>query len=422
MAGAVNRRRFVSQVLAGVGTVATTACLDGPEPTETRRLELIRKTRCRDDPAASPLRDDSAWRAPYHDAANTSHNSVSGVTDEPSVQWKYGDGISPTYPAVVDDVVYVGGRSDATALAVDGASGDELWRRDLDGGRVSAPVVTDDAVFHVVGEAPLSDRSGCVLYRLDRVTGEVDWRHETALSGSPVPVVGESHVYYSAGVSGDDGSEGRFYAVDRVTGEEVWHAGGEGVVFDQIGAAATEETVYVPGRGRSGRDEIWAFDARDGSMVWQGGDSGAISSAPLAVSDGVLHANDRGYCADGGTEAFRLQIHGDVGTFVGALAVTDTSVFVRTTSGSGYPPDTVFRLDRASGATADYGFEDAEEIAVTDDALYVSEGYEPVTVHAVDPASTERLWSTEIDGAIVGLAATRERLTVATDNGLVRLA
>jgi len=334
--------------------------------------------------------DSEWWRKPGHDTANTSHVPVEGLREEPSEAWRYEEGEDFTQAAVADRVVYFGRGSDASAVAVDAETGDELWATRLEGGWVSAPAVTEDGVYFVSGPED-EEADGGKLTRLDR-DGEVVWTH-AAGSGTArsSPVLGYGRVYYHTYTSSGD----ILYAVDSETGEEEWRAEGDPLV--SYPPAVTEGRVYVIG----GTGLLTALDADEGSVDWKTEDEASpIGHNTPVKHDGIVYFGTYGVCADDGRSVVQFDTEGGAaGGGVGPLAVRDDSLFVTSASGSGYDVETTFRYVFENGETFDYSLENAREIAVTDTVLYALDGREKTELRTYDTETGDELWSVDVDAS-----------------------
>jgi outer membrane protein assembly factor BamB len=397
----MRRRKFVSLVAAS----AVSGCLggsDGAEPGEPD-LSANKLADCDASAESAEYVDSEWWRMPGHDTVNTLHVPVEGIRDEPSEAWKHEDGEDFTDAAIVDGVVYFGRGSDASAVAVDVQTGDELWTTGLDGGWVSAPAVAEDGVYFVSG--PEDDEAGGgTLTRLDK-DGEVVWIHSaergTARS-SPAPGYGRVYYHTHAG-SGDV-----LYAVDASSGDEDWRAEGEALV--SYPPAVTEGRVYVIG---SGTGTLTTLNAEEGSVEWKTENvASPIGRNIPTLHDGAVYFDIYGVCADDGREVVRFEIEGEAaGGGVGPLAVNDDYLFVTSASGSGEDVQTVFRYGFEDGETFDYGLEYARDIAVTETVLYALDGRETTRLRGFDVETGDELWSVAADAP--SLAVTRETVVVA---------
>lgn len=186
------------------------------------------------------------------------------------------------------------------------------WQAEL-GKRIPVPAVMDSAVFAV------SSKTG--VYALTADDGIQQWHHSTPSSGWFGPAVGGKIVY---AVDWET-----LIAFEAMTGEERWRhrwpeesameampVVGETAVFIGISSQPTSHTdSQFP-------EDLWAFDRRDGSLLWkrdlsEGGPSGISGplSGPPIFHDGWLYVQTQNGGilkldpADG-TEQWRVRLDG----------------------------------------------------------------------------------------------------------------
>lgn len=171
-----------------------------------------------------------------------------------------------------------------TLCALDPATGEREWSRDVDGygvgGRYSAGsphlTVADGRVYFGTGPA--------TLYALDAADGSVEWTYqpeEGATATGHAPVVDGSRVYFV--------NLSRVVALDAATGDEAW-------VYDEMDLEIRGHperypilaggTLLVPGRV-----DLVALDAETGEERYRWGyaTDGLAGIAPVLVDD-VLYA------------------------------------------------------------------------------------------------------------------------------------
>lgn len=172
---------------------------------------------------------------------------------------------------VVRDTMFV----DVTdrLVAVDLASGLELWSQRVQGQRSHPPVVASGTVVTVT-----ADGAGAAVVAFDTGSGEQRWRRSTGPAAlSSGPVLGHGVVFVGDPVA----------ALDIDTGDPVWtstvgDAAGLPVVADELLVVAT----YVDGAA-SGR--LVGIDAASGSVLWERETTGDAhgSTSRLVVAGGV---------------------------------------------------------------------------------------------------------------------------------------
>lgn len=229
------------------------------------------------------------WTQFGHDLANTRLDRDPSAITAASVaglepDWSLDDVVGVTgTPIVHDGVVYVGDWQ-GTVHALDAATGEARWTRELGGSVAGSVPVVDDGVFVA---------SGTTLRRLDRATGEVAWeatthRHPFAMASSS-PVVADGLVVQGV-ASGevtvpqsDYTFRGSIGAWDAETGERVWRrfltpgdeTGGAGVGIWSTPAVDVDRGVLYVGTGNTYEeptaplaDSLLALDLRSGEVVW----------------------------------------------------------------------------------------------------------------------------------------------------------
>lgn len=114
-------------------------------------------------------------------------------------------------PAVAYGQVFIG-NINGRVVALSARTGEIAWVRVFDEFVYSSASIAEESVF--VGSYDHG------LYSLDAETGRVNWRYDAGerISGSPT-VIGD--LVYASTIAREP-SEGRTFALDRETGEEVW--------------------------------------------------------------------------------------------------------------------------------------------------------------------------------------------------------
>jgi outer membrane protein assembly factor BamB len=183
-------------------------------------------------------------------------------------------------PALGGGIAYVGGDA-AGFVAIDGASGQLLWRGDT-GEDQTATAVVAEGIAYIGGTG---DQEGH-LYAFDAQSGTLLWRHDQPLI---TPTVRD-------GVGYSGSTTGIVYAFDTATGAERWQAPiGGGVV----NVAIANGVLYALS---DGNNAVYALDAATGTQLWSFPVDTA-NSGRIAVSGGVAYVSTRagGIYAIGGT-------------------------------------------------------------------------------------------------------------------------
>ncbi|WP_159899932.1 outer membrane protein assembly factor BamB family protein [Salinirussus salinus] len=137
-------------------------------------------------------------------------------------------------PVVVGDTIYAGGVNgfDGAAVAIDRASGDELWRAELEDWPGASVAVAGETVYVGIEEPAL-------VYALRTSDGSTRWSHELGGQIHSQPVVTENHVY----VAGDN-----VLALDRDGGTPRLRLESEGYHYLSTIAEGTLYVVNSEGR------------------------------------------------------------------------------------------------------------------------------------------------------------------------------
>ncbi|WP_276251003.1 PQQ-binding-like beta-propeller repeat protein [Haloarcula rara] len=173
--------------------------------------------------------------------------------------------------------VYVGSFTstidEPTVLALDGASGETVWRQDGQFNGAHAPAVVDGTVY--AG----GFRKGTPLFALDAETGDTMWTQTVSAEIHTSPAVGESTVYVSD-------LRGTLHAVERETGTRRWQTDlrEETVETDPVNSSApalVDGQVYLG--TQSG--QMVVIDTEDGSVLSSVTVGETVLASP-AVADG----------------------------------------------------------------------------------------------------------------------------------------
>jgi outer membrane protein assembly factor BamB len=319
-----------------------------------------------------------------------------------------------SYPLVVNGTVYVtavpANGSDSELFALSEATGNIVWQQDL-GGQYTSPGLAYDAgrVFAV--------DSGGLLVAYNATSGTIDWASQLPgqyMFSSP-PTASGGIVYV-----GGAGTGGTLYATSEATGALLWSqsvANG-----DNSSPAVDASQVYV-----SYPDNYYAFNRTTGALDWHdalGGDGGGgrtpvVADGYVFIRDftapgGVFSASDGSLGAPLGSTTAPAVANGTAyeldGSLLEAVPNDGFGPIAWTFSGDG-------QLDTAPlviGSTVWVGSASGE-------------------LYAVDGATGQQLWSTDVGtpilgpdendaGAPAGLAAGDSSLLVSAGKTLVAFA
>jgi outer membrane protein assembly factor BamB len=189
-----------------------------------------------------------------------------------------GDGFLSS-PAVVDGIVYVGSYY-GIVIAADAATGSERWRFQAEAAVYSSPAIVDGIVY-------VGDIAGN-LFALDAASGEQRWRFaidnrfDRYVNSSPAVADG---AIYAISFPRRPGKTAWLHALDAATGQERWRFAAEEGGNLNITPAVSDGLVYVVTDGGF----LYAVDATDGRERWRF-DGGVASLPPSpAVVDGVVY-------------------------------------------------------------------------------------------------------------------------------------
>ncbi len=225
-----------------------------------------------------------------------------------------------------DSVVYVG-TSSGLIKAVDGATGAPVWENNV-GVAVTASACISPAASRVYS----ADHAGNVI-ALDMVTGNVDWKTNTANVGiirvaapiDPTPAFDPTGLIAVSGI-------GEVMRLDATTGALMWVVPSESSYGPSPSIA--HGNVYACVALKS----ISALDPVDGSELWRFATDGNLAARSVASSGG---ATDAVYVSDvlgkvygldpvDGSELWRFEANGG---FFSDVSVSDGEIFAGTLGG-----------------------------------------------------------------------------------------
>ena len=174
------------------------------------------------------------------------------------------------------DVVYEGSR-DGNVYALDGITGEQIWKHKI-GGAANSPTVAYGVVY--VGSTNHS------VYALTSSTGTQRWAYTTGGAVDTTPAVVDNSVY----IGSDDKSE---YALKSSDGTKLWSFATGNIV--RSSAAVANNVVYFG----SNDDVVYAVSAAKGNELWRYTTDAAVTSSP-AVANGTVFVGSK----DWGVYAF----------------------------------------------------------------------------------------------------------------------
>ncbi|MCM5662804.1 outer membrane protein assembly factor BamB family protein [Galbibacter mesophilus] len=178
-----------------------------------------------------------------------------------------------THHILVDDMNIYALAVDADMHCVNRITGEELWEVSLFSYH-APPAMDESRVF-------VSSRNNGHIKAVNKLTGNVDWRREVDFSnGSVAP-----RIYTNPLISGEDiyygDNLGRFYSVNKNTGEKNWTVNG----FNSFSPspASYEENIIV-----GTYNDLFSYKKSNGNRNWIYRSSGSFQSSPF-VNDGKVY-------------------------------------------------------------------------------------------------------------------------------------
>lgn len=172
-------------------------------------------------------------------------------------------------PAVADGVVFIGS-GDHNLYALNATDGKQLWVYQTDLWVESSPTVANGIVY-----VPSNDQN---LYALNATNGHKVWSYNdilcTVYDGASVPLANGA-VYVLSG------SNGAIKALNAETGVLLWSSSTTDCEPFPI---VVGDVLYI-----GGINNLFAFNATDGSWLWNSNQTGEILSSP-AYANGVVYA------------------------------------------------------------------------------------------------------------------------------------
>jgi outer membrane protein assembly factor BamB len=230
------------------------------------------------EPAAILVRDDhptilkaiddaNDWPMFHHDPRHTGYTK-SCLFPPLHLKWNYTftEFMGYSSPAVYGEYLYFGAYNQFYALNV--SNGDVLWNFTANDWILGAPAVSNGIVYFG------SDK----LYALDAVNGELVWNYSNNYRHCCSPTVAYNNVYSTMA--------DEVIALNANTGEFIWSFPAnitEGP-FYKSSPAVNDGLVYVG----CGDHKIYALNAYNGSLVWSSVTSGPVDSSPV-IGYGVIY-------------------------------------------------------------------------------------------------------------------------------------
>jgi len=182
----------------------------------------------------------------------------------------------PQCSAVVAGERFCLSADDGTIVALDLSSGQVAWERRIDAGRATHALATDGARLFVssVDTQPIPT-DGKALLALDMATGEDIWRYTTIGHSLSAAALADGVAYFAS-------SDGVLHAVDAASGQARWQVRHGN--WGPEAPAADAGLVYAGGRG----DALVAYAIGDGAERWRVS-AAAWFASPLCLAGGQLY-------------------------------------------------------------------------------------------------------------------------------------
>jgi polyvinyl alcohol dehydrogenase (cytochrome) len=334
-------------------------------------------------------------------------------------------GVSGT-PTVSGGVAYFGDWT-GTVWAVKAETGQEMWTTKIGGTVIGAPAIQGDAVYASSGDA---------LYRLDRVTGAMQWKVVTnenpfaQINASPVVVHGlvlQGTAQFEEVVGKAPFTfRGTIGAYDAETGREVWRfyttpndrTSGAGIGIWSTPAVDTRLGLLYVGTGQNISeptgplaDSLLAIDFRTGQLRWSrqfttpdvfGVGHFTGKDADVGASPNLWTSKGRALVGVGDKAGVYHALDRDTGAVVWETKLTPGSTF--------------------GGVLGSSAFVDGKLIVSSNIGDPVTNAPTKVaSVFALDPASGALLWKAEdfAGNIFAPIGAVREVAFVGTDAGIL---
>lgn len=207
------------------------------------------------------------------------------------------------------------------------------------------------------------------------------WQFPTADYQQVPPTVVDGTVYFGS-------NDGKFYAADAESGEQLWEWPPDGTsnTFRRA-AAVADGTVYVDNR------PLRALDAETGELQWEASVGGGRSAT---VADGIVFVAD-----DGGVAAVDASNGEELWSFGAEVFRMSSPTVVDGTVYFGNWENYAFALDAATGEEL-WRFEANDDMltaaTVSDGTVYI--GSRDTRMYALDATTGEKQWDFKTQGPI----------------------
>lgn len=179
-----------------------------------------------------------------------------------ALRWQFhGEGGLSSDPVAANGLIYVGGNS-GYVYALDGQSGQEVWRFKTEASVNFSPAVAAGTIYVV---------SAGYGYALDSSTGQEQWRFKAEGQFSMTPLTSDTTVYLGS-------DQGWLYALDNQTGRERWRYKAGNAILPY--ATVAGKTLYVGSQDHF----LYALELETGREKWRFDAGNWLSAAPIEVA------------------------------------------------------------------------------------------------------------------------------------------
>jgi outer membrane protein assembly factor BamB len=218
----------------------------------------------------------TGWPKAHGDIRNSGRGSGSGARGH--IKWvvlqPFGD-CSPTIAK--DGTIYMSG-TDGYLYALEPTTGAGKWRVLIDGGyfpSLTNPAISSQGIVYVNGNQ--------TLYAIDGASGDRLWKYDINNSIAPSPTISKDGFVITC-------LRDRIIALNGVTGKLVW-ASSIGGVFVQTPAIGRDGAVIA-----EAGNCLYALDGATGAVKWKAVLPAQITSSPSISTDGTVYiGSDSGF-------------------------------------------------------------------------------------------------------------------------------
>jgi len=258
-------------------------------------------------------------------AANTGRARVMtqvALSQPLTIRWRYDSNLTLNLtPAFDEERIYLP-LAGGTIVSLRARDGQLNWRSEM-GGELSASPVADDGGVYVASELGPEGgtaevgvrRANGTLRYLGREGGVTQWMRTLAM-----PLRGSLSISGNKLLAG--GSDGRFHAFDKRSGEILWTL--------PYGGSFNCHSVAADGKVYAGNDDgnLLAIEEASGKMLWRYRTKGSVHGPVAVQNDTVYFGSGDGYLYAVSSVNGRLLWRKRTGAGVEAVALVDNALLV----------------------------------------------------------------------------------------------